>query len=645
MKLLRISFFLILSSAWLPGQVLSNASLNGAYHFVHLLASVSPSTVTSNAYNLSGRITFDGNGNFTLNGRLGSGADTPLPHPDSGVYSVAPNGFVTLDNPNPNVAGSVKINARLGRDSEVLIGASTEVTDGSIDFFVAVRAPASAVSNTVLNGEYTGAGIGFLNGSDSFLASSLLTFGSGGTGTIPNVVVRGHAVDLAGDVNFEERTTNVPYTINADGTGTADFGDGAGNSSTLFFGAHDIFVSANGNYLLGSSSEAGGRQVFVAIKNFANNAVNADWNDDYWLTEILIDSAPSDRGFSSAAGALRADGDGTVTVSERVYLMSQGAGGSGESYDFSGVNFFRIDPNSRGSLGSSADAAPVNMAIGAPSGGEPRAIVGAQVNAVGQPAGRHGIFFGVRLPVLTGPGVFLNPLGVINGASFAMPTFPIAPGTIVALFGTNLAPAGTDLQAQPPPPLPTSLGGVSVTVNGILAPLFSVKPGQINIQVPFATTGPAATIIVNNNGSLSNAVQATVAATSPGVFSVNANGIGPGTITHLDFSLVTEANPAVPGEFVSIFLTGLGAVNPAVADGVAGPTNPLSHAVDTGNIRVRFNGDLQGQVQYAGIAPDFVGLYQINVQIPDDPSLVGLVAVLIETSNADSDFVDLEIAF
>ncbi len=641
MGLLRIFFFLVLSSAWLPAQVLSNASLEGAYHFVHLLASVSPSAVTSNAHNLSGTISFDGNGNFTLSGRLGSGAGTPLPHPDSGVYSVAPNGFVTLDNPNPNVAGTVKINARLGRDSEVLIGASTEAQDGSIDFFAAVRAPAAAVNNTVLNGQYTGGLLGFPNGSDSALTSALMTFSSGGTGTLANAAVIGHAIDVNNDINVEEALSNVTYAINGDGTGTANFGA----SADLLTGGHDIFVSANGNYLLGSSSQEGGRQVFVAIKNFDNNAADGDWNGDFWLTEILIDSSQPDWTFSSSSGALRALGEGTVTVSERVYLLSESTGASGFPYDFSGVNFFRIDANSRGSLGSSADPAQVNMAIGAPSGGEPRAFVGAQVNAVGEPAGRHGIFFGVQRPLLSGSGVFLNPLGVINGASFAMPTFPIAPGTIVSLFGTNLAPAGTDLQAQPPPPLPNSLGGVSVTVNGILAPLFSVKPGQINIQVPFATTGPAATIIVNNNGTLSNAVQAYVAATSPGVFSVNQNGIGPGTITHLDFSLVTEANPAVPGEFVSIFLTGLGAVNPPVADGVAGPISPLSHAVDKDNLRVRFNRDRHGQVQYAGIAPNFVGLYQINVRIPNDPSLVGLTAVLIQTSNADSDFVDIEIGF
>jgi uncharacterized protein (TIGR03437 family) len=644
MRLLRTTLLLILCSIWLPAQVLTDASLNGAYHFVHLLASVSPSAVTSNAYNLSGTITFDGNGGYTYSGRLGSGAGAPLPDFGSGVYSVAPNGFVTLDNPNPNVT-NLKINARLGRDSEVVIGSSTEAKDGSIDFFAAVRAPVAAVNNTVLNGQYTGGLLGFLNGSDVALRSALLTFSSGGTGTLGNTAVIGHAVDINNDTNVEQAPTNASYAINGDGTGTVDFGSAA----PLLSGAYDIFVSANGNYLLGSSSQEGGRQVFVAIKNFGSSAGDTDWNDDYWLAEILIDTAPSDRGFSADTGALRALGQGTVTVSERVYLMSQGFGASGFSYDFSGVNFFRIDPSSRGSLGSPANLADVNMAIGAPSGGKPSAFVGAQVNPVGEPAERHGIFFGVRRPALSGSGVFLNPLGVINGASFAVPTFPIAPGTIVSLFGTNLAPAGTNAEAQPPPPLPNSLAGVTVTVNGILAPLFSVKAGQefdqINIQVPFAITGPAATIIVNNNGTLSNAVEVNVAATSPGVFSVNANGIGPGTITHLDFTQVTEDNPAVLGEYVSIFLTGLGAVNPPVADGIAGPIDPLSYAVDADNIHVRFNGDLEGLVQYAGIAPTFVGLYQINVKIPDDPSLVGLAAVLIETSNADSDFVDIEIGF
>jgi uncharacterized protein (TIGR03437 family) len=235
---------------------------------------------------------------------------------------------------------------------------------------------------------------------------------------------------------------------------------------------------------------------------------------------------------------------------------------------------------------------------------------------------------------------------VINGASFAMPTFPIAGGTIVSLFGSGMAPPGTDASAGSIP-LPTTLAGVSVTINGVLAPLFFVRPNQINIQVPFATTGPTATIIVNNNGAASNAIQVAVATSSPGVFTVNANGLGAGVITHLNNTLVSGQNPAARDEFVVMYLTGLGAVNPPIADGVGGPaTEPLSRAIDP-QIQVLFGGDrIPGEIQYAGIAPNFVGLYQINVKIPNDPRVLGsAVPILLRTTNGDSDFVDISIGF
>jgi uncharacterized protein (TIGR03437 family) len=142
-------------------------------------------------------------------------------------------------------------------------------------------------------------------------------------------------------------------------------------------------------------------------------------------------------------------------------------------------------------------------------------------------------------------------------------------------------------------------------------------------------------------------VQAPVATSSPGIFSVNANGHGPGVITHLNFNFVSSQNPASRDEFVVIFLTGLGAVNPPVADGVAGPaTEPLSRAIDN-QIQVFFGADrIPGEIQYAGIAPNFVGLYQINVKIPNDPRVLGsAVPILLRTTNGDSDFVDISIGF
>jgi uncharacterized protein (TIGR03437 family) len=255
------------------------------------------------------------------------------------------------------------------------------------------------------------------------------------------------------------------------------------------------------------------------------------------------------------------------------------------------------------------------------------------------------------MPNLTGEGVFLNPLGVLNAATFAPPTFPISGGTLLSLFGSGLTPRSEGANAVP---LPTSLAGVSVTVNGVLAPLLTVTKtanfDQINLQVPFATSGQNAAIVVNNNGDLSNEVRVPVAASSPGIFSVSQSGIGSGIITHANFQPVTEQDAAAPGETVVIFLTGLGALNPPAGDGAPGPVNPLSRVTDQ-NVQVLFDNeaggcrpqDPPGVPCFVGAAPNFVGLYQINVTIPSAVVGGAAVPVAIGTDNAFVDFVDIAI--
>jgi uncharacterized protein (TIGR03437 family) len=209
---------------------------------------------------------------------------------------------------------------------------------------------------------------------------------------------------------------------------------------------------------------------------------------------------------------------------------------------------------------------------------------------------------------------------------------------MLSLFGVSLANQAGQPQNVP---LPPQFNGVSVTFNGTPAPLFFVSPGQINLQTPFGVQGPTARIVVTNNGQASNTVEVPVAPTSPGVFSMNQTGYGPGAITHANFSLVNAQNPARRGEVVLIFLTGLGAVNPPIADGAAGPgAEPLARTTD-GNIGAFFD-NVAGEVQFSGAAPNFVGLYQMNVRIPTTIS-TGTVAVAIQTSNAFSDFVDIEV--
>jgi uncharacterized protein (TIGR03437 family) len=171
--------------------------------------------------------------------------------------------------------------------------------------------------------------------------------------------------------------------------------------------------------------------------------------------------------------------------------------------------------------------------------------------------------------------VFLNPQGVVNAASSAPFTSPVAPGEFITLYGTGMASQTATAFSLP---FPINLGGVTVTVNGVAAPLVYVSPTQISAVVPYSTPTDDSfvNVQVNNFGTPSNVVQVYSGYASPGIFTVPSGGIGNGAILHADYSVVTSAKPAKVGETVLIYLSGLGPVTPAVAAGAAAPTNPLS---------------------------------------------------------------------
>src|SRR6185369_7149955 len=178
----------------------------------------------------------------------------------------------------------------------------------------------------------------------------------------------------------------------------------------------------------------------------------------------------------------------------------------------------------------------------------------------------------------------------------------------VTLYGTGLAKS--DQTAVPP--YPASLNGVSVLINNKPAPVRFVSSGQLNVLVPFATTGFTATIVVNN-GVNSNSVTVPVVATSPGIFTIDQSGSGGGAILHADFSPVNTAKPAAGGETVLVFLTGLGTVTPGLTDGTAGNATTLYRAnTDV----VVYVGGQTARVDFKGQAPGFPGLYQLNVTLP-----------------------------
>jgi len=589
-------------------QALSNQSLNGKYYFRHISLGTDGSSVTnlSDVRSLTGTITFDSNGHFSFTGQQLTGNSTAVSQQGSGSYSVDSGGFVTMDSP---LRTGARLNARYSM--EAVLGSSTESSDNTFDLFVAIPAPAGGA---VLGGPYSTMALEFPGGTTANMRATQFTLNTLPLGNLRPFTVSGHAANLAQGIPQTQQVTGATFTMGIDGTGS--FTVGTANTGSLLSGTKTLYLSATGNVILGGSTTAGGHDIVIGVKA-PTGVSNASWNSTFWGAGLRVDTSS----VSGYAGAVASRGQGKITWTKRFKALVQSAG-VGDT-DFTGINNYNLNADGTGT----SDLSVIGLGAGS-------TLVGAAISPI-DPGG-YEIYFGAPMPAFTGSGVYLNPLGVINAASFAPPGNPIAPGQFVALFGTGLAAANQTAK----PPYPTSLGGVSVLINGKNAPLYFVSPGQINALVPFATTGPTATIVVQNNSANSNTVTVPVAATSPGVYSLDQSGYGSGAILHADYSLVNDASPALPGETVLIYLTGMGTTNPSVADGTAGNAGTLYNTVSPVAVYV---GGKTGNVMFSGLAPGFPGLYQINVTLPSLLPGPGRLPLAIGTGNAYHDQVDISI--
>ncbi len=217
----------------------------------------------------------------------------------------------------------------------------------------------------------------------------------------------------------------------------------------------------------------------------------------------------------------------------------------------------------------------------------------------------------------------LPPNSVVNGASFRPATDlggALAPGSIVAIFGTNLA---DDLQLATAVPLPTTLGNTSVTFNGISAPLFFVASTQINAQVPFDAMPGEVSAQVKRGSETSTAQTVSVAAVSPGIFALNQQGTGQGAVLIANTAIFAAPSGSIPGkearpanrlEFISIFTSGLGDVTNRPANGAPPSGGELSTTMATPTVTI---GGVNVTPSFSGLT-NFVGLYQVNVQVPSN---------------------------
>jgi len=204
--------------------------------------------------------------------------------------------------------------------------------------------------------------------------------------------------------------------------------------------------------------------------------------------------------------------------------------------------------------------------------------------------------------------------GVLNGASFATGQ-PVAPGSLVSIFGTNLASTSS---AATSVPLSTSLGNVVVTFNNIAAPLNYVSGTQINAQVPFELTGSStAQVVVSNGGAVSAPQSVQLASVAPGIFYFGSGqaiaygntdytfAAAPGSIP----GLTTHPAKILDPQTLVILTTGLGPVMPPIATGAGDPTI-IHNTVTAPTVTV---GNVPAQVVFSGILPGFPGVYQVNI--------------------------------
>jgi uncharacterized protein (TIGR03437 family) len=199
---------------------------------------------------------------------------------------------------------------------------------------------------------------------------------------------------------------------------------------------------------------------------------------------------------------------------------------------------------------------------------------------------------------------------------------PIAAGEIVSLFGQGLGPAqGTQPRIDLQSGFPAQIENVRVTFNGVPGPLFYVQDSQVNAIVPWTLAGaPSATVCVSYNSAQTNCIERAVAETAPGVFTTDGRHAA---AVNQDGTIHSAANPATSGSIVSIFATGLGAIDPPQKDGAIVfpplPTNQLAFKVlaQTGGIAFWW---YPLETQYTGPAPyEVAGVSQLNFMAVQAP--------------------------
>jgi uncharacterized protein (TIGR03437 family) len=231
-------------------------------------------------------------------------------------------------------------------------------------------------------------------------------------------------------------------------------------------------------------------------------------------------------------------------------------------------------------------------------------------------------------PVLVSSGI-LNNLNPILGA-------PLAPGTVVQIYGDNFF-NGDGFESAAAPPLEPRFKDAQILVGGSVAPLYYISRTQAAAQLPTdLVPGRSYPVLMEVNGAYSAPQTIETIAAFPGTVSSGASLVAQHAA---DYSLVTAQSPAKPGESLIIYLVGMGTTTPPVATGDPAPVSPLAEVAARPTVTI--DGQT-AQIQFAGLTPGFAGLYQINLVVPAN-ARSGSLDVVITQGNVKANATKLAV--
>jgi len=244
--------------------------------------------------------------------------------------------------------------------------------------------------------------------------------------------------------------------------------------------------------------------------------------------------------------------------------------------------------------------------------------------------------------ILLRPAVLASPKieSIVNAANFG--GVGPAAGSLATIFGTDLATSTVTAGSLP---LPEKLASTSVRVGGVLAPLLYVSPTQINFQVPWQVCCPGGGVPVTVSGafSVSNVFTMSVEPYGPAIFFIDfLTGQGAVVIANTNTYAAplgsvpgASARPAFRGEILTLYCIGLGPVTNMPSSGTAASSDPLSRVLDPVQVRV---GGIIVPAIFAGLAPGFVGMYQVNFQIPFNAPIGNFIPLAVTVANLPLSF-------